>query len=207
MSLQTNALYQIGIKGFGKTDALSESLGASETDLAPILSALESEGLTAPTRVGVRLSPQGKAKFQDLIAQTRAALDPDRLEAEHDRFVPLNSDFKQLVTDWQMREVNGEAVPNDHTDAAYDAAIRARMTPVHDGITALLADMAGHIPHMADYARRFDAALARFAGGEDKYLTAPIIDSYHTIWFELHQDMIGLLGRSRADEAAAGRAV
>jgi pyruvate,orthophosphate dikinase len=33
-----------------------------------------------------------------------------------------------------------------------------------------------------------------------------MIDSYHTVWFELHEDLIGLAGLSRADEAAAGRA-
>lgn len=205
--MQTNALYQLGIKGFGKADALAESLGTSEADLAPVLARLETDGLTAPTRVGLRLSPEGKAQFERLVAETRASLDADRLEAEHDRFVPLNSEFKHLVTNWQMREVDGAMVPNDHSDADYDAGICARLAPVHDGIIALLGDMAGHIPHMADYTRRFDGALAKFKAGEHKYLTAPIIDSYHTIWFELHQDMIGLLGRSRADEAKAGRAV
>lgn len=207
MSLETTTLYQLGIKGFGKTDALAESLGASEADITPVLSAMEADGLTAATRVGVRLSPEGKARFEALVAETRAAADADRLEEEHDRFVPLNGDFKQLVTDWQMRDVGGELVPNDHSDAAYDQKIRDGMGPIHEGVSALLNDMSGHVPHMADYVRRFDAALARFNGGEDKYLTAPIIDSYHTVWFELHQDMIGLLGRSRADEAKAGRAV
>jgi hypothetical protein len=33
-----------------------------------------------------------------------------------------------------------------------------------------------------------------------------MIDSFHTVWFELHEDLIGLLGRTRAEEAAAGRA-
>ncbi|MGH1369521.1 MAG: hypothetical protein ACRBCL_12990 [Maritimibacter sp.] len=207
MTPDITAIHQLGIKGFGKTDALAESMGMSEADLAPVLARLEQDGLTSPTRVGVRLSPDGKARYEAIVAQQRGALDADRLEAEHDQFVPLNAAFKTLVTDWQMREVDGAQVINDHSDPAYDAAIRDRLGPVHEGISALLTQMAEHVPHMAQYIRRFDGAIARFQGGEEKYLTAPIIDSYHTVWFELHQDMIGLLGRSRAAEAQAGRAV
>jgi pyruvate,orthophosphate dikinase len=31
-------------------------------------------------------------------------------------------------------------------------------------------------------------------------------DSYHTIWFELHEELISLMGRTRQGEALAGRA-
>ena len=34
----------------------------------------------------------------------------------------------------------------------------------------------------------------------------PLRDSYHTVWFELHEELIRLSGRNRASEAAAGRA-
>jgi pyruvate,orthophosphate dikinase len=36
-------------------------------------------------------------------------------------------------------------------------------------------------------------------------LSAPLKDSYHTVWFEMHEELILLCGRNRADEAAAGR--
>jgi hypothetical protein len=29
--------------------------------------------------------------------------------------------------------------------------------------------------------------------------------SHHTVWFELHEELIRLTGRNRADEAAGGR--
>jgi pyruvate,orthophosphate dikinase len=34
----------------------------------------------------------------------------------------------------------------------------------------------------------------------------PIIDSYHTVWFELHEDLMAINGLTRAAEARAGRA-
>jgi len=44
------------------------------------------------------------------------------------------------------------------------------------------------------------------ASGDGKYVASPRVDSYHGIWFELHEDLILLAGRNRADEVAAGRA-
>jgi pyruvate,orthophosphate dikinase len=37
-------------------------------------------------------------------------------------------------------------------------------------------------------------------------VASPQVDSYHSVWFELHEDLIRLAGRNRADETAAGRA-
>jgi len=42
--------------------------------------------------------------------------------------------------------------------------------------------------------------------GDGRYVASPRVDSYHGIWFELHEDLIQLAGRTRADEVAAGRA-
>ena len=39
-----------------------------------------------------------------------------------------------------------------------------------------------------------------------RYVASPRVDSYHSVWFELHEDLILLAGRTRADEVAAGRA-
>ena len=42
--------------------------------------------------------------------------------------------------------------------------------------------------------------------GDRRYVASPRVDSYHGVWFELHEDLILLAGRNRADEVAAGRA-
>jgi pyruvate,orthophosphate dikinase len=56
------------------------------------------------------------------------------------------------------------------------------------------------------YRRRLSHALDRVRRGEVSYIARPIIDSYHTVWFELHEDLIALNGLTRAAEAQAGRA-
>jgi len=126
------------------------------------------------------------------------------LEAVYDDFHHVNSLLKEVVTSWQLR---GEA-PNDHSDAAYDAAVVDRLLDEVDGaFRPLLARMTALAPRLGGYGPRFDAAVAALRAGDTTYLARPMIDSYHTLWFELHEELIGLLGRTRLDEAAAGRAL
>lgn len=51
----------------------------------------------------------------------------------------------------------------------------------------------------------YDASvLQRLDDGDGRF--RPMIDSYHTVWFEFHEELIQLSGLFRAEEAAAGRA-
>jgi hypothetical protein len=46
------------------------------------------------------------------------------------------------------------------------------------------------------------AALDKFDGGENNWLASPLIDSYHTVWMHLHQQLILMLGLTRAEDEA-----
>jgi hypothetical protein len=46
----------------------------------------------------------------------------------------------------------------------------------------------------------------KIRGGDPTWLTRPLVDSYHTVWFELHEELIGGAGLTREDEAGAGHA-
>ena len=56
------------------------------------------------------------------------------------------------------------------------------------------------MPRLAPYRARFDNAMAHLQRGDDKYLVSVTLDSYHTIWFQFHEELIEMAGRSRADE-------
>ena len=76
--------------------------------------------------------------------------------------------------------------------------------PRYRRFLSLLANLAAQPlwARYAGYAGRFATALAKLQGGELEYLTRPIIDSYHTIWFELHEDLITGLGIDRSQEGS-----
>ncbi|GAB5413493.1 MAG: hypothetical protein Cons2KO_10960 [Congregibacter sp.] len=202
-------LHQLSIKGFAKVDVLCESLQAERAAVDALVERLLATGVVEETRMGLRLTEQGKA---DVATQLQGALDAARgsaaLEAFYVAFDPLNKHYKAAVADWQMREgPDGEPVINDHSDADYDAQVTRRMFENHALLLEQLSKLEAEWRLLAHYGKRLTAALARVEGGEQRYVAAPLIDSYHTVWFEFHEALIRFSGRNRADEAAAGHAV
>ena len=63
----------------------------------------------------------------------------------------------------------------------------------------LLSTMAESLPRMGGYAPGFRHALERAEVGEIDWVSGVPIASYHTLWFELHEDLLCMLGRSRSE--------
>ena len=62
------------------------------------------------------------------------------------------------------------------------------------------------LARLSRYHDRLQRAARMVSEGDHRFIASPIVDSYHSIWFELHEDLILLAGRTRADEVSAGRA-
>jgi pyruvate,orthophosphate dikinase len=56
------------------------------------------------------------------------------------------------------------------------------------------------------YGSRLARALEQARASDQRFVASPRVDSYHSVWFELHEHLIRLAGRKRSDEADAGRA-
>jgi pyruvate, orthophosphate dikinase len=113
---------------------------------------------------------------------------------------------KEAVTAWQLKETDGTQVLNDHTDPAYDATVLDQLAAVHHDSVAWLLPLVPGLGRLGTYHARLELALGRARDGDQRFVASPRVDSYHSVWFELHEDLIGLAGRNRADEVAAGRA-
>jgi pyruvate,orthophosphate dikinase len=114
--------------------------------------------------------------------------------------------MKTTVTAWQMRTVDAAQVFNDHSDAEYDASVLADLAALHDETQDWLASLGTAVARFAAYRARFDRAITAVRAGDARFVASPRVDSYHSVWFELHEDVIRLAGRTREDEVAAGRA-
>jgi len=207
MTPRDKLIISLRIKGFGKPEPMAQALAVSLEECHASLAELRSAGLAEDTKVGVRLTAAGKQAADALREAERGGADPAVIESAGEAFTPVNAAFKQLITRWQMREIAGKSVRNDHADQAYDQEVLDAFAPIHATVGNVIEGVSRGVPRFADYGRRLTAALARIRAGELRYVAAPDAESYHTVWFELHQDLIGLLGTTRAREAAAGRAV
>jgi pyruvate,orthophosphate dikinase len=122
-----------------------------------------------------------------------------------DDFDPVNRELKAVVTAWQIREVDGRQILNDHQDRDYDRTVLARLAATDVSVQEWL-NRYQDAWLLNVFRRRLTRALAEVESGEHAWILSPRVDSYHSVWFELHEHLIRLSGRTRAEEAMSGRA-
>lgn len=192
----------VALKGRVPAAAAAEGLGLPLDLVERQFTDLVDRGLARFTPAGLRILEPGRQRVAELVAAEREQVDESAVALAYERFCELNGELKDIVTAWQLKDAN---TPNDHSDGAYDASVLARLTALHGRARPLVRTLADLAPRLAPYTARLDSAESRIARGDHAYVARPIIDSYHTVWFELHEDLIGLAGLTRAGEAAAGR--
>lgn len=189
-------LHSLRCIGFAGADRVAAATGLPEPDVESELIDLAVAGLVthvAGDFGGWGLSEAGRAVDAERIADeldtagTRAAV----AEA-FDGFLVLNPELLDLCTAWQMRSVNGVVTPNDHTDAAYDARVVDRLTDLDQRADVVCADLSAAMLRFQRYRVRLTDALARIRSGASDYVT-DTIESYHSVWFQLHEDLLATL--------------
>ena len=203
----TLVLHGLRLKGFAAIEQLAEAAGMSTAEVRGFLDSLCGEEMVM-LRVGRvsgwALTPGGRQREAEAIA---AELDRAGLRESvancYSRFLEVNSLLLQICTDWQMRTVEGRQVVNDHRDDAHDRAVISRLRAVDEEIQPVCAALADGLSRFHTYGPRLSNALKKVESGDTDWFTRPIIDSYHTVWFELHEDLLSTLGVERARESAS----
>jgi hypothetical protein len=201
-------LHTLRLKGFAEATALAVASGLTVdeveghlADLAGTDLALHREGRVT----GWQLTPAGKARHIEEVAAdlegsgARAAVD-----GAYHRFLGLNRDILGVCTAWQMRGDGGRQVVNDHGDAAYDAGVVSRLVATHGQARPVTDELAASLARFGRYGDRLGSAVERIVAGDGSWFTKPIVDSYHTVWFELHEDLLSTLSLERSTEAQVG---
>jgi pyruvate,orthophosphate dikinase len=201
-------LWLIGIKGFATLDAIAAALGCSPEAAQAAVDRLLADGIAGTSAGAWRLTTAGQARHRELLDRERSSIGADRIDRWFDAFLELDRRAKAIVTAWQVRDDAplSEPVLNDHADAAYDERVLARLAELVPDADAWLASVAAAAPRFGLYRRRLRDAATRAASGDHRFIASPRVDSCHGVWFELHEDLIALAGRTRAEEVAVGRA-
>jgi pyruvate,orthophosphate dikinase len=194
------------VKGYATPEMAAAALLATPDDVSAVLDRLVADGLVELSAGAFRLTADGKAIGRERMAADAARAGDGTAERALDEFLTLDGRMKETVTAWQMRTVDGTQTFNDHSDAAYDAGVLADLDALHQGAAAWARPLESALPQLALYRKRLDRAVAAAMAGDHRYVASPRVDSYHGVWFELHEELILLAGRNRADEVAAGRA-
>lgn len=179
----------IGLSGQAEIDAVARGTGLDPDAARAIVSDAEAAGLVASGPRGFRLTAEGRAQVADALRVEREGLDPATTLDLYERFARIDQKFKELVTEFQLSE--------SPTRVSWAVA---GMSEVHPAVQELVARATELVPRLAPYRARFETAMEHLARGEEKYLVSVTLDSYHTIWFQFHEELIEMAGRTRAEE-------
>jgi pyruvate, orthophosphate dikinase len=194
----------LSIKGTAPMEVLAAALLTSAEAVQSAVAELMSARAVAVASGSVRLTAAGAAAA--LLDADRRSWGADQALQALDAFRRLDERIKATVTAWQLRDSDGQQVLNDHMDAEYDAGVLADLQTIHSEVSEWFGSLAVATGRLSGYAARLDRAAAMVAAGDHRFVSSPRVDSYHSIWFELHEELIRLTGRTRADEVASGRA-
>jgi hypothetical protein len=173
-------------------------VGVSGPDIEGALGRLVESGDVKEAKSKYVIMPAGRQRldeiYPELFAKVRGS---EGFTSAYERFERVNSELKALITQWQTISVEGRSMPNDHSDADYDAKIIDRLADIHERAEPILDAFAGDVPRLARYKDRLSKALDSVDAGETEYVSSVRHDSYHTVWFEMHEDLLRILGTTR----------
>jgi hypothetical protein len=195
------ALHGLAVKKAGDPAAVAHVLGAGEHEVADALQDAAAQGLALDARGRFMLTPAGRLwldeRYPDAFAHLRTS---PQASLAYSRFERVNRVLLALFTDWQMVPgPGGTRVPNDHRDERYDHAIVDRLGDAHERATPVLEQFATLEERLEVYDQRLGHAYDRVLAGELDFVSGARIDSFHTVWFELHEDLLRMLGREREE--------
>jgi hypothetical protein len=191
----------VRLRGRASTEAISHSLGRTGADVEALLEAAAGAGhlvYKEGRAAGWSLTPEGRDAHAELVAADRDACGAIvAVRGSYEQFLTVNHELIGVCTNWQVR---ADGSMNDHSDAAYDQEVIASLVSIDERVQPVCGQLAATMIRFSSYGDRLGAALGKVRAGEVQWFTSPMIDSYHTIWFELHEDLLQTLGIDRAKE-------
>jgi hypothetical protein len=187
-------LHALRIKGRATVEELLVVLDADAAAIEAQLRRANEEGLAIERKTGRRPGWMLSAAGRDRHAELRQnAVDPvalQRLAGEYRGFLRHNDRVKGACTRWQTAD--------DH-DARFE--LLEELHDVQERVAVVLGGAGEVFPRFGRYSVRLATALES-AQEDPRYVVSPVVDSYHTVWFECHEDFLVTLGRSRHEEGS-----
>lgn len=202
-SAEDLALHGVRILGFASSGRVATRFGLDADEVDETLLDHEARGWVTQSSFGGTsgwsLTPAGRDENERRLATEleQAAARPV-VAAAYQTFLPLNLRLTRAVTDWQIRPSRLDAMQaNDHADFAWDQRVQRSLTTIGGELRLVVGPVASLLARFEGYADRYAAALLHVEHGQRLWLDAPDRDSVHTVWMQLHEDLIATLGIER----------
>lgn len=193
-------MHATAIKKHGTVADIAAISGLDQARAEQDLATAETMGRVMSVDGKYVLTPAGQ---MIVLAEYSRFCEPLRNDAAfvqaYEQFEVINRDLKALITRWQTREIGGQQVANDHSDKAYDENVIGQLGDLHERFEPVLQKLLAGQSRLGIYRSKLEQALEKAEDGHINWVSDARTESYHTVWFELHEDLLRLLGQEREE--------
>jgi hypothetical protein len=190
----STVLQALRLKGRATANELAISMACSLSEVEEELQILAKDHLvverTTGKRPGWMLTGEGRERYDASLVELRTPAVIDRLSETYGEFLHHNAPVKELCARWQ-------AVSDD----AARFEIIDELAEIQEKVSPSLLSAGEVISRFGAYPHRLTAAMLK-APDDHRFVVSPTVDSFHTVWFECHEDYLLMLDRSREQEGS-----
>ena len=166
----------------------SDIVGFEPDSIDATLDALKVSGLIEYDDVIVA-TPAGIEALDQWYARDRDQLSTASRAALIEEFHPLDIELKRSASAWQ------DAVARDDWDARLSCI--EGLSALHGRANQFIDRFADSVPRFGEFQTRLETAMTHVLDGDVDYFVGVRCDSFHTVWFHFHEDLLRLLQRER----------
>lgn len=193
-------LHGLAIKKHATADAVARLTGLPVDRVSGLLADAVGRGRAVEAQGRYLLTPTARMSLDSEYSKYYDGLRRNAdFVAAYEAFERINVELKSLITDWQTMDVAGQRVPNDHSNEAHDRRVIDRLGEMHERADKILGRFATGLARLQIYREHLLTALEKAEDGDIRWVSDARIDSYHTVWFELHEELLRLMGRTRSE--------
>lgn len=193
------SLHGLTLKQLASAEQLETILEQDTATVSAHLEAAVGAGYAMAARGAYMITPAGRehldATYPTAFADQRT--NPELVATLADFEQGINKQMLALMTSWQTVTVDGTQQPNDHSDADYDAKVVDKLARLHERAESVLAPFVGADPLTKRFVSRLDGALQQVDRGDHDYVSNVRLDSYHTVWYQMHEHLLRMMGEER----------
>lgn len=191
-------LQAVRLGGVADTDAVVDRAPLREADVERTLDAASRAGWVERFIFGDTsgwiITDDGSTRLAELLRAEVLARDATTvLEATHHAFEPLNDRFVALVSRWQL-----ESSPAAGAASADKERLVSSLLTIGEQLREVLSELIRVLPRFGRYPAQYAAAAESARRGDLSWVAGVGFLSCHTVWAELHQDLLSTLGRDRS---------
>ncbi|MGB7411097.1 MAG: hypothetical protein WA910_08135 [Sphingopyxis granuli] len=166
-------------------------IGYDGADLDADLLALAEKQLIAEGDL-VLPTDDGQALLEKQYMSLRASLPEEARDEIIRQFRPLDREVKLLAAKWQ----NADA----RNDWEEKVAVIEKLSALQQKTLSFISRYRSQLPNLSEFGAKLGKALAHVLEGETDFVVGVRCPSYHTVWFEMHEDLLRTLQRERDAE-------